>query len=85
MVLCMIYINESLSSIDFLDKNNRPHRENGPAVICGDYKEWRLYGALHRLDGPAIINGYKKMWYIKGKEYNETEYHKKLKEMGVVI
>ena len=78
----MIYIDGKY--IDFLDKNNhRHHRENGPAVINGNRQEWWVNGKIHRLDGPAVITNNYKKWYINGMEYNETEYHNKLKEMGL--
>ena len=37
-------------------KNNKLHREDGPAVIDSDgYKAWYKNGLCHRDDGPAVI------------------------------
>jgi hypothetical protein len=50
-------------------KNNKYHRENGPAIEQNDgTKYWYISGNLHRDNGPAIesVDGYKK-WYIEGK------------------
>jgi hypothetical protein len=71
-------------NINFYDKNGFYHRENGPAFIRGDsIQAWVINGKLHRLDGPAYIDGEFKKWYINDKKYNETEYHEKIKEMGL--
>jgi len=58
-------------------KNNKLHRENGPAVehFNGD-KAWYLNGKLHREDGPAVeyVNG-NKAWYLNGESITR-ENHK---------
>ncbi len=54
-------------------KNNELHREDGPAIICGDRtKVWYVGGKQHRLDGPAYegANG-NKVWCIEGKFHRE--------------
>ena len=40
-------------------------------------------GKYHRLTGPAVIVGEHKAWYIEDVKYTESEYHEKLKEMGL--
>lgn len=53
------------------DKDQRIHREDGPAVIYVDgNKVWYQHGKRHRVDGPAIefVNGYK-VWYQHGKRH----------------
>ena len=50
-------------------RNDRLHREDGPAVDCADgEKGWWLNGKLHREDGPAVecLDGSKE-WWINGK------------------
>jgi len=43
--------------IEFRDKKNEAHREDGPAIMwCDGWKEWRQLGMLHRTEGPAIIH-----------------------------
>jgi hypothetical protein len=71
-------------------KNNKYHRESGPAYIekfDQGYKsisKWYINGKLHRLEGPAvIINDYdtfemKEIFYIKGKCYEKEEFINKL-------
>ena len=47
-------------------KNNKRHREDGPAVIYDDGTQfWYREGVLHREDGPALIysDGVKE-WYL---------------------
>ena len=51
-----------------LNRNGRPHRKDGPAVIYLDGgQEWYRDGQLHRDDGPAVIypNG-EQNWYRHG-------------------
>jgi hypothetical protein len=46
-------------------KDNKLHREDGPAVILPSIREWWINGRRHRVDGPAVIaynNGYKEWW-----------------------
>ena len=48
-------------------KNNRLHREDGPAVEYSDvHKYWFLNGVLHRVDGPAVEDDGNKYWYLNG-------------------
>jgi hypothetical protein len=48
------------------------HREDGPAAIDHEHREWFLNGVRHRVDGPAYegFDGYKE-WYINGKLHRE--------------
>lgn len=58
-------------------KNNRYHREDGPAwEHTNGNKEWFLNGLRHRTDGPAIewANGYKS-WYLDGTRLTESEFN----------
>ncbi len=52
------------------DENGKLHREDGPAAIYPNGKQfWYINGKLHREDGPAIIGKGGKIleWYIHGK------------------
>ncbi len=71
--------------IIFVNKNNKFHRKNEPAVIWSDgYKFWYQYGKLHRENGPAIINSDgDKSWYINNKQYTKRDYYIKLKKMDI--
>jgi hypothetical protein len=52
----------------WLDKQDRYHRKNGPAIIKPNGNEfWFKHGKLHRLDGPAIITELEQNWYYYGK------------------
>lgn len=68
-------------------KDNELHRTNGPAVEINIKKKWyqffhpvkRIYeyyeyGVRHRYDGPAIDNGKKSEWWIKGEQFNITQF-----------
>jgi hypothetical protein len=47
------------------DSNDKPHRDDGPAVIYADGgEEWYQHGVRHRDDGPAAIfaDGDKSWW-----------------------
>lgn len=66
----------------FYYKNNKLHRENGPAVFhvkTGDY--FYFYdNVLHRIDGPAVIYGHgKKEWYLNGKKYSTKDFKRIVK------
>lgn len=53
--------------------NERPHREDGPAVIyASGGTEWRINGNLHREDGPAVetANG-ERLWWVGGVLHRE--------------
>jgi hypothetical protein len=56
-------------------KDDKFHREDGPAVIWPDgYQEWYKNGNLHREDGPAIMVLYgTQYWYKDGKLHREDE------------
>ena len=61
------------------------HKEDGPAVIHGDYRAWYLNGKRHKEDDPAIIfsNGDKEYW-INGKQLSEDEFNNRnTKELSV--
>jgi hypothetical protein len=52
-------------------KNNKLHRDGGPAAVYTDgTKHWFQNGKHHRIDGPAIerANG-DKFWYQNGKHH----------------
>jgi hypothetical protein len=54
-------------------KNNKYHRENGPAIeyINGD-KKWFFNGRHHREDGPAVeLNDGYRSWWLNGKRHRE--------------
>ena len=60
--------------------NGQIHREDGPAMEYPDgAKSWHINDQLHREDGPAIefANG-SKSWYLKGFNYTQEEYNKKM-------
>jgi hypothetical protein len=49
-------------------KNDKYHREDGPAIEWADgSKSWYINGRLHRVNGPAceLVKG-SKFWYING-------------------
>jgi hypothetical protein len=52
------------------------HREDGPALINGDLKQWYYMGERHREYGPAIEwpNG-EKSYFIKGIRYTKKEFY----------
>ena len=54
-------------------KNDKRHRDEGPAVIYADgTQEWYKNGKHHREDGPAVIyfSG-RQEWWINGKRHRE--------------
>jgi hypothetical protein len=79
--------NEKCNSIDGINKfavyangnkewykNDKLHRENGPAMECLNGKKvWYKDGIVHREDGPAIEypNG-GKLWYKNGQRCSEN-------------
>ena len=52
-------------------KNEKLHREDGPAVTHPNgFEEWWLNGHLHREDGPAVTRADgTKEWWLNGKRY----------------
>ena len=60
----------------FDSSNYTYHREDGPAIECGDgRKYWYINGKRHRIDGPAVefVNG-NKQYYLNGKCYSFEEW-----------
>lgn len=59
----------------YFNKYGKLHRENGPAFIFLNGKQWWYNGKLHREDGPACeyITGFN-VYYIYGKSYSEESY-----------
>ncbi len=56
------------------NKNGNLHRENGPAVIHPDGRQfWYIDGNLHREDGPAMIGNAGKIleWFKHGFRHRE--------------
>jgi hypothetical protein len=81
----MIYIDGKYEYIHFKNKIGEFHRLDGPAYFKHNIQIWYKNGKRHRLDGPAYIDGDKqRYWYIRGFLFPESEYHDKLKEMGMV-
>ena len=59
-------------------KNNKLHREDGPAIIeTNGTQEWWLNGTIHREDGPAILypDGFHE-WWLNGIRYDFNDYVK---------
>lgn len=56
-------------------QNGLLHREDGPALITTQSKQWFKEGKRHREDGPAIeyANGDKR-WYLDGAVLTEKEF-----------
>ena len=54
-------------------KDDKLHREDGPAVECVDgLKVWFINGLRHREDGPAHINRTgTRRWYLNDKLHRE--------------
>ena len=51
-------------------KNQRYHREDGPAVEAVEQTAWYWNGFAHRIDGPAVVyTSGAKFWYIHGKKH----------------
>jgi hypothetical protein len=75
------YINKH-GTMEWLNKNRKLHRVDGPAVIYHDGSmEWLIDGKLHRTDGPAYIqcNG-KSSWYINSiRCFNNKSFQKAAK------
>ena len=56
----------------WVNENNEPHREDGPAVIYPNgLILWKINGELHREDGPAMITKTKEVWYRNGLKHRE--------------
>lgn len=48
-------------------KDRYVHREDGPAIECGNNFIWVKNGFMHKEDGPAYISKYRKKWFQNGK------------------
>ena len=57
--------------------NGKRHREDGPAVIDGNYQAWYQNEKRHREDGPAFIDGDRQEWWLNGEELTEEEFIKR--------
>jgi hypothetical protein len=53
--------------MEYFNEEGKLHREDGPAIINGDRKEWYIHGELHRENGPALIDNGKIGWYQNNK------------------
>ena len=61
-------------TIEYRDEFGNLHREDGPAVIKPDGKEyWYKHGFSHRIGGPAVIERESgvELWYKDGKPHRE--------------
>ena len=59
---------------EWLNEKGLYHREDGPAFISDERKEWYIDGRPHREDGPAIETKDpedENEWYINGKLHRE--------------
>lgn len=72
--------------------NNLLHNQSGPAVICGNHKEWWFHGMRHREDKPAIEyeDGSKEWWFhgMRHREKNKPaviRYHYSFQMQGSII
>ena len=79
-------IEDDLNEIYEFFKEGRRHRENDlPAYISPIEKKWYFDNKLHCLSGPSVLNlkSGDKQFYIEGIKYNEKEYWRIVKELGV--
>jgi hypothetical protein len=68
-------------------KNNKFHREDGPAVeFSNGSRYWYINGIRHRDDGPAIelSDGYKEYW-LNGEYYKNINSDEQWKSFVVKI
>lgn len=72
------------TGIEMWWKDDKRHREDGPAVELEmltegadqaklAYEEWWLDGSLHRTDGPAIVVCNSKEWWYHGERLDSKE------------
>ena len=57
------------------NRNGYPHRDDGPAIIFPDGRQyWYRHGLPHRDDGPCIVypDG-RKFWFVNGDFIREGE------------
>ena len=52
-------------------RNNKFHRDDGPALVSATRSEWWVYGRRHRKDGPAVESGTTREWWAYGKLHRE--------------
>ena len=66
-------IHTSSDGTQYWYKDDKLHRDDGPAVIYPDgYQAWWKDGNLHREDGPAIIYPNRRQsWYINDKDITD--------------
>lgn len=58
----------AIESIFYHDSENRPHRDDGPALAMEGKTCWYRHGVLHRENGPAVFRlGGNEEWYRDGK------------------
>lgn len=56
----------------FWYKNDKLHREDGPAVESSESKQWWINGRLHRVNAPALeYSNFDKFWYFNGELHRE--------------
>lgn len=73
--------------IEYRNKKDQIHREDGPAQIWNNgNKSWWKNNKLHRTNGPAVISisGYK-AWWIDGTQYSEKEYNKVIEKYNLLV
>jgi len=68
------------ASIKFYIKDQKFHREDGPAVENGDIKYWVRHGKLHREDGPAIESPDREEYYLDDIFYDREEWTSIMRE-----
>ena len=84
MNICKVKTCKELECIRWY-KNNKRHRNIGPAFIGYYTKAWYKNNKYHRLDGPAREWGDGiKEWYINGKKYSEQEWFETLPELNQI-
>lgn len=78
-----IEVNPITGTRVYYDRDDLPHRVDGPAVEFVDGTElWYQHGLRHRTDGPAIVraNGVRR-WFLYGKEFTEENHRLMLNVM----
>lgn len=64
-------------SVEWRDKDQRPHRIGGPAVKWPDGTAiWYFHGTRHRIGGPAFEYGddFREYW-VNDRHFTEDEYY----------
>jgi hypothetical protein len=87
-----VKIKDDIDVIKRYYKNNKLHRDNGPAVVENCLSGWDVAsywykeGVIHREDGPAVElldhmnDKVTHEYYINGIQYKESEYREKIVE-----